>query len=195
MPTAIPSLVIFDFFGVFCSDFVLDWLASRGLTHRAADLIRDHVHHADLGRISFDEQCRGFASDLGLDWREVKDGLLGFARVDRDVVQIARDVARVVPIALCSNAPQGVVEGVLERAGVDVPFGVRIVSGDVGVMKPDAAIYRRVLEQAATPANRAIFIDDRPANVAAAEALGIGGIVFTSAAPLAARLQDLGFLA
>ncbi len=195
MPIDTSRLVVFDFFGVFCSDFVMGWLASRRLEHRAADLIRDHVHPADLGRISFDEQCRRFGHDLGLDWQDVKDGMLSFAHLDHDVVRIAQDVARVAPIALCSNAPQGVVEGVLDRASVALPFGVRVISGDVGLMKPDAAIYRRVLDEAAMPAGRAVFIDDRHVNVAAAEALGIGGIVFTLAAPLAARLRDLGFLA
>lgn len=185
-------LVIFDFFGVFCSDFVMDWLASRGLENRATALIRDHVHPADLGRISFDEQCQGFGRDLGLDWREVKDGLLSFARLDHGVVRIAREVARTVPIALCSNAPKGVVEGVLDRAVIELPFGVRVISADVGVMKPDAAIYRCVLERAMTPAERAIFIDDRLVNVAAAEALGIGGVVFSAAATLATRLRELG---
>lgn len=194
MPHPESRLVIFDFFGVFCTDFVMGWLASRGQSDRASQLISDHVHPADLGRITFDQQCQGFGRDLGLDWHQVKQGLLSFAEIDQDVVQIAHDVARVVPLALCSNAPQGVVEGVLEQAGVTLPFGVRVISGDVGLMKPDAAIYRHVLQQAKTPAERSIFIDDRAANVAAAEALGIQGIVFSSASKLAARLTGLGIL-
>lgn len=194
MPVPTESLVIFDFFGVFCSDFVMGWLGSRGWADRSADLIRDHVHPADLGHITFDQQCQGFGRDLDVDWRQVKSELLSFAHLDHDVVRIAHDVARTARLALCSNAPQGVVEGVLEQASVLLPFGVRVISGDVGLMKPDTAIYHRVLEQAAMPAESAIFIDDRPVNIAAAQAIGMAGIVFESAGQLARQLTELGLL-
>lgn len=59
-----------------------------------------------------------------------------------------------------------------------------VVSGYEGVTKPDAAIYRLLLERYGLRAEDCIFIDDNPANVAGAEAVGIRGIRFVSAEKL-----------
>lgn len=45
-------------------------------------------------------------------------------------------------------------------------------SCECGIMKPDPAIFRFMLEQERLSASECVFIDDSPANVAAARALG-----------------------
>ena len=58
--------------------------------------------------------------------------------------------------------------------------------------KPDPAIYRHTLERLGVAAQEAIFIDDIPANIAAARALGIDGILFTDVAQLRQELEARG---
>jgi 2-haloacid dehalogenase len=67
-----------------------------------------------------------------------------------------------------------------------------VVSGEEKLVKPDAAIYRLALERFGLAAGDAVFVDDNPANVAAARALGIESVLFTSAADFRARLVELG---
>jgi 2-haloacid dehalogenase len=74
-------------------------------------------------------------------------------------------------------------------------FKTILVSGDERLIKPDARIYQLLLERIAHPAQRCIYIDDSPPNVAAAEALGFDAIPFTSAPALRAALVDRGLLA
>ncbi len=69
-----------------------------------------------------------------------------------------------------------------------------VVSGDEGITKPDPEIYRRCLARNSLDAERAIFIDDSAANVAAAAALGIDAIHFTSTGELRAALTRRGVL-
>ena len=69
-----------------------------------------------------------------------------------------------------------------------------VVSGEEGVVKPDARIFRILLERFRIPAREAVFIDDNPANAAAAQALGIHGIHFRSAEHLRRELEALGIL-
>ena len=57
-------------------------------------------------------------------------------------------------------------------------FDALAISAEIGVMKPDAAAYRAVLAMLGMEAQRCVFIDDVPANVAAAQAIGLHGIVF-----------------
>ena len=57
-------------------------------------------------------------------------------------------------------------------------FDAVAISAEMGIMKPAAAAYQTVLTMLGLQAPACIFIDDIPANVAAAQALGIQGIVF-----------------
>ena len=69
-----------------------------------------------------------------------------------------------------------------------------IVSGEVGVIKPDARIYEILLQRFAIDPLRAVYIDDVAENVAAASKFGIHGIHFTTAQTLRNELTLLGLL-
>ncbi len=69
-----------------------------------------------------------------------------------------------------------------------------VVSGDEGVMKPDAAIYRLALDRFGLAPQQALFFDDNPANVACAAAVGIIARHFTDAASCRAQIVAHGLL-
>ena len=71
-------------------------------------------------------------------------------------------------------------------------FPVRIYSYRVGASKPAPLIYREALKACKVRATEAIYIDDIPAYVEAAERLGMAGIVFQSPEQLQSDLADLG---
>jgi putative hydrolase of the HAD superfamily len=61
-------------------------------------------------------------------------------------------------------------------------------SCDVRTCKPGPEIYQHCLEGLAIPASQALFLDDRPENVEAAQRAGIHSFVFTTAEDAAAVL-------
>jgi 2-haloacid dehalogenase len=67
-----------------------------------------------------------------------------------------------------------------------------VISGLEGVAKPDQKIFEILLSRYGLTAAATIFIDDLPANVAAAAELGVVAIQFTTAAQLRSDLRDLG---
>ena len=67
-----------------------------------------------------------------------------------------------------------------------------LLSGQVGVGKPDPAIFRLFLECFGLTAESTVFIDDSPANVAVARSFGIQALLFQNAAQLKRDLQALG---
>ena len=71
-------------------------------------------------------------------------------------------------------------------------FDGAVVSGDEGVVKPDPAIYRRLIERYAIVPQRAVFIDDKFENVDAARRLGFHALHFTDPALLRPALRALG---
>lgn len=67
-----------------------------------------------------------------------------------------------------------------------------IISGDVGIIKPDERIYRMLLKRIGRPAGECIFIDDSDENVFAAEEVGIRTILYRSPQQLQRELEGLG---
>ena len=80
------------------------------------------------------------------------------------------------------------------RFGFLAWFHGGIVSGQHGVIKPDPAIYRLLLDRCGIDPQRAIFIDDVAANAEAARSFGIHPIHFTGPDALRAELRALGLL-
>jgi 2-haloacid dehalogenase len=74
-------------------------------------------------------------------------------------------------------------------------FDRAYISGRMGLIKPDPAIYAAVEADCGLPPASLLFTDDREDNIAAAAARGWQGHHFTGAAGLARHLVDLGLLA
>lgn len=68
-----------------------------------------------------------------------------------------------------------------ERFGILQMIDRYVVSGAEGFIKPDARLFRVLLDRYHLKAEECVFVDDNPDNVAAANALGMEGIVFTGA--------------
>lgn len=107
-----------------------------------------------------------------------------------DVVAVLDDL-RASPVALyvLSNFSAELFRQAWPRFGFLEWFDGVVVSGDVGLVKPDPRIYQvLVARHGLTPA-RTIFIDDREDNVAAARDAGMIGLRFRSAMALRTDLQ------
>ncbi|MFB3820004.1 MAG: HAD family hydrolase [Candidatus Methylomirabilales bacterium] len=63
-----------------------------------------------------------------------------------------------------------------------------VISGEVGLVKPDPRIFRTLLDRVGRPAAECLFIDDGEANIAAATGLGFQTVLFESPEQLAMEL-------
>ena len=70
-----------------------------------------------------------------------------------------------------------------------------VVSGEVGVAKPDRAIFDLTIRLCGLVPARTIFIDDSPANIEVAREFGFDPILFTGAEALRKDLAARGLLA
>jgi 2-haloacid dehalogenase len=70
-----------------------------------------------------------------------------------------------------------------------------VVSGHEGLLKPDPAIYRLCLTRNRLDPAACVFIDENPANVAGAAAIGIDAIRFTGSEALRGDLARRGIIA
>ena len=71
-------------------------------------------------------------------------------------------------------------------------FDLCVISGHVGVVKPDPRIYEILIERAGRNPGELLFVDDSLANVRAAEAAGMGAIHYAPGVDLEHELRLRG---
>jgi 2-haloacid dehalogenase len=114
--------------------------------------------------------------------------------IDDSVAILAELRGRGTPLYFLTNYSAETFPLAVKRFAFLSWFAGGVVSGEHGIIKPDARLYQLLLSRYGIDPRRAVFIDDIAANAAAATALGIHGIHFTSPAALRAELGELGLL-
>jgi putative hydrolase of the HAD superfamily len=122
---------------------------------------------------------------------ELRGDLAAREQWDDALVAFLRGLRGQAGRALVSNAWPGTRHRMAQAGLLDVADEI-VLSCEVGYAKPDPRIYRTALHRLAAGPGAALFIDDTPGHVAAAEALGLTGHVHTSAVSTMARIT--GFL-
>jgi 2-haloacid dehalogenase len=82
----------------------------------------------------------------------------------------------------------------LERFDFLAWFEGIVISGEVGVNKPDRRIFEHLAQRFGIEPEEAVFVDDSAANIDAASELGFRAIQFTGATALRRALVRLGLL-
>ena len=82
--------------------------------------------------------------------------------------------------AILSNMCDNVLENMMREFDWLSRFDVLVWSFQLKMAKPDPDIYRHVLKELGTRPEETLFLDDRPVNVEAANALGFKGLTFTN---------------
>ncbi|HEY3903540.1 MAG TPA: HAD family phosphatase [Streptosporangiaceae bacterium] len=202
MATGQINAVVFDIGGV-----LLDW----DPRHLYRQLIADpdqlddflgrictrqwHLAH-DLGADT-EQSCRELATqypehaELIMAWSDRSEEMIG--GVLTQTVEVLGELrsAGVRCFVLSNMEPD---KFVLRRARYeffDLVEGC-VISGLEGVAKPDQKIFDILVSRYGLTPAQTVFIDDLPANVAAAAELGVVAIQFTTAAQLRSDLRDLG---
>lgn len=104
----------------------------------------------------------------------------------RDLVKELRDKS--YEIYGLSNWSMETFPDAREHFGILQMIDRYVVSGAEGYIKPDARLFRILLDRYALRAEECTFIDDNPDNVSAARQLGMEGIVFSGADHLRKQL-------
>ena len=103
-----------------------------------------------------------------------------------------KNLSKKYKLALLSNTDPVHVAYMESRYDFFSLFPVRVYSCAVGAAKPSPIIYREALRGCRVQAREAVYIDDIPAYVEAAQALGMQGICYQSPDQLRLQLAELG---
>lgn len=117
-------------------------------------------------------------------WMDVNEPMLAWAQ------ELKRAGLRT---AVLSNIGEGVLAAMRRGFPWLAGFDRLVWSCELGIVKPDAAIYLHAADSLAVSPEEALFVDNLPRNVAGAEAAGLHGIVFEGVEQLRRNLAQSGF--
>ena len=180
--------LIFDFGGVLMRTEDLaprrKWEVRYGLKDWGlAELVYGNPFSAQatVGQGEVEAVWRHVLETLKLDQAELAALQGDFWAGDRLDTELIGFVARQRPerrTAILSNAWPDARTYFNSHPEIRQAFDLLVISSEEGVAKPDPEIYRRALDKLGVGAPEAVFVDDMPANVEGAQALGIAGILF-----------------
>ncbi|OGC00309.1 hypothetical protein A2V82_11590 [candidate division KSB1 bacterium RBG_16_48_16] len=158
------------------------------LKNDAEEFQRGHFESKDFYRKAL------AAFDCGFDFSSFNTAYTDMFDLKYDVVEIAQKLSRQTRISLISNTDELHYEYILEKYPELFIFEQPTTSFQVHSLKPEPVIYRSALSKLGIEAQQALFIDDKPENIAGANAVGMPGILFTNAENLILELNQYNFL-
>lgn len=176
------KVVIFDFFGVFCTSIATDWFKKvvRGDADKLA-AFQELCTKSDYGKISRADFNKEAAKMSGVVLDEVVKGIDAETDINDPLIAYTEGlIERGFRIACLSNGTREWTLQVIIDNGLGHLFEEIVLSADLGIVKPSLEIYNRTLAKLNITASQAIFVDDRQINVDAGQACGIRSLVFTN---------------
>jgi putative hydrolase of the HAD superfamily len=195
--------VVFDIGGVLMEniqEFYLPELAGEHGLDGAALLQLGYRHGRawGLGQASEEDYWRGILADAGLA-PDLLPALVARTEVYvKPILETWKLVEALDPRLRCgilSNTTRDWIRRIRAAAPLEERFDPIVLSCDVGVCKPDPAIYRHLLERLDLPAPTVLFVDDREENLAAAASEGFQGVLFTDPGSLRREFERRSLLA
>lgn len=210
MPRSL-DVVLFDFGGVFTTSpfaAVASMAQDLGLAVEPfVDVMfgayhedNDHPWHClERGEIGFDDareriMALGHHAGLSIDPVDMLIRMASGNLVQQAMVDVLREIkAAGYPVAIITNNVREFRDGWRALIPVDELIDRVFDSSELGVRKPNPAIYLHALsEMGGIKPQRAVFLDDVPQNVQAARNLGLHGIdVQADVMPAIAELRSL----
>ena len=200
--------VLFDYGGVLTNPVkhsIAGWLAADAIEPESfsrtlrAWLSRDAedgtpVHRLETGELTIPDFEALLAAELRtVDGRAVApEGILGrlFADMQPEpaMFALAEELrATGLKVGLLSNSWGNT----YPRARIDALLDPVVISGEVGLRKPHAAIYELALDRLGVPADRVLFVDDAEPNVLGARTVGLQALLHTDHPSTRAALAEL----
>jgi epoxide hydrolase-like predicted phosphatase len=180
---------VFDAFRAFCREEGLDPERVRK-TFREEPRALQLVRSLEVGEIEEHQFSSGFGELLGI---EHSDGLVDriFGRVEPDEAMVAavkRAKAAGVRTGLLSNSMG---TGRYDREAFAQMFDGVVISGEVGLHKPQPEIFKLASERVGLPPQECVFVDDLRENCDGAEAIGMTAILHRGAETTIPELERL----
>ena len=141
------KVLIFDFFGVICSEIAPFWLERYFTEEEAVSVKADIVGKADVGEISEGEMFRRLGEATNTSAEEALNGWLELSVIDERILPVIDDLRTKHRVVLLSNAPAEYLHRLLSKHDLYKYFEHIVISSDVKTAKPGTEIYNIMLQR------------------------------------------------
>ena len=146
-----------------------------------ADKIKEELFvPADMGEVTYDELLDNMAKVLGMTRSEMEPQWDAMFSLREEILPVIRKLREKADIALLSNAPLGVVEGLLDRYALWDLFDETVISCNVKMAKPDEKIYKYCISLFDKQYDKIYMVDDNLVNLEHLPSIGIIPIHYRS---------------
>jgi len=180
---------VFDSFRAFCEAEGIDPSGVKSLFRDNPEAL-SLVRRLEVGKISEEDFSERFGRLLGVEERAgLVERMFGHIRPDEQMVEAVRRArAAGVRTGLLSNSMGS---GRYDRAAFPELFDGVVISGDVGLHKPQPEIFELACEKVGLPAGVCVFVDDLRENCQGAEAVGMTAVLHRGADSTLPELERL----
>lgn len=130
--------------------------------------------------------------NLDISPKEIIKEMSGKKEAYWDVIKFASELRKNYKVSYYTNYPKDYWAEVALRFDLKPYFDYGIVSYEVKARKPQTSGFKLLLKHYDITPEEAIFIDDKEANVKAAESIGIKGLHLTDRSKLKELLKEKG---
>jgi putative hydrolase of the HAD superfamily len=178
---------IWSSFAAFCEERGLDPAAAKQLFRANPDALSS-LRGLETGELDPAEFEGRFAELLGTEADGLVEGLFaGLAPNEAMLKAVERAQEVGVPTGLISNS--WVMEHYTEE--IRELFDAVVISGEVGLHKPQPQIYRMAADEIGVQPEACVFVDDLRENCEGAEAVGMTALLYRDADETIAKLEEL----
>ena len=187
-----PKVVIFDL-----GDVLFSW-SSKTTTTLPSKLLREFLSsnvwkRYECGKIGQDACYQQIAQDFAVPALEVAEAFRQAReslQPNAELLSLLRSLKEGIRarIFAMSNISKEDYAALSEKFDFSI-FDRVFISGAAGMRKPNTNFFQHVMQEIGLNPSETLFIDDKPENVQAAQALGVNGLVFDDTA--VGKLRDL----
>jgi putative hydrolase of the HAD superfamily len=180
---------VFDSFKAFCREEGLPEDSVKQLFRERGDGLT-LLRRLERGELSAEEFSHKFAPLLGVNPDNLVERLFGGIRPDEAMLgAVRRSRAAGIKTGLISNSwGDGLA---YDPALLDELFDAVVISGDVGMHKPEPEIFHLGAERIGVAPEDCVFVDDLRENCAGAEAVGMKAILHRGPERTLPQLEEL----
>lgn len=182
--------LVFDYFGVICTEQYEAWLAS--IKHHKTGQYQKLSQRTDIGELSKSGFFTGLAALSGVSAAQIEADFHHNTDIDHRLISAILQLKKKYKIGLLSNSSLDWISVALDQFHLRSIFDVLVVSGEVGFIKPQPEIYQITLDRLGLAPNQIVFVDDASSNVLAAQKLGMNGVLYNGFENCQKNLAKLG---
>lgn len=182
--------LIFDCFGVFYADPVATYVNDpRSPKNKSYTLqkLDEKAARDEVTKAEFDAEA---AALLDVTTETIEKQFFHSGERNRQLIDFIQTLRKDYKVAVLSNIGSDMMDGFFTQAERKVLFDEFILSGDVGLAKPDPAIFQLACDRFGVHPSEAVMIDDHLSNVDAAKRIGMQGIGYRDFDQFVTELGD-----